>query len=79
MPDLNEGIESIFHALVQCKVATICWQVFNLGINTERTMNFPVLLERSLTGELKNNKAKIITLCWSIWRSRNDLVWNKKQ
>lgn len=31
----------------------------------------------NLTGH-SSSTARIITLCWSIWRSRNDLLWNNK-
>lgn len=25
-----------------------------------------------------NRRAEIVTLCWAIWRARNEMVWNKK-
>lgn len=78
-PVCKDGIESIFHALVQCKIASACWKIFDPGINTEDNMEFPVWLETNMQGQSIKNKAKIITLCWSIWRARNDLVWKGKR
>lgn len=78
-PVCDEGVEFFFHALVQCKVAAMCWHIHNPGINTEGTREFPEWLESNLSGQSNKNKAKIITLCWSIWRSRNDLVWSMKR
>lgn len=77
-PVCNGEVESISHALFQCKVAAMCWQAFNPSIATDGNMEFSVWLEQNLTGQSINYQAKIITLCWSIWRSRNDLFWNKK-
>lgn len=77
-PVCNEEIETIFHSLVQCKVAALCWRIYNPKIIMDVTMELPEWLERNLAGHSTQTNAKIITLCWSIWRSRNDLVWNNK-
>ncbi|XP_074347619.1 uncharacterized protein LOC141686484 [Apium graveolens] len=74
----HEEAESVFHSLVQCKAATLCWQIHNPNISTNETMEFAEWLERNLSGQPKQATAKIITLCWSIWRARNDLVWSNK-
>lgn len=74
----NEDIESIFHSLVQCKVAAQCWKIYSPSIITYGNRDFPDWLERNLHGNSNQISAKVITLCWSIWRSRNDLVWNNK-
>ncbi|XP_074374335.1 uncharacterized protein LOC141714732 [Apium graveolens] len=78
-PVCNEEPETIFHSLVQCKSAALCWQVYNARIITNVTMEFPEWLESNLLAQLAHTNAKIITLCWSIWRARNDLVWRNKR
>ncbi|XP_074352658.1 uncharacterized protein LOC141691804 [Apium graveolens] len=60
------------------KLATTCWKIFDPGIHIGDNEEFHTWLERNLTRKSDNIKAKVVTLCWSIWRSRNDLVWNKK-
>lgn len=78
-PVCNEEVESTIHSLVQCKVASLCWQIYNHNTTTTGNMDFTEWLENILTGKSNQNKAKIITMCWSIWRARNDLVWNNKR
>lgn len=78
-PVCNEEIETIFHSLVQCRAAALCWKVHNAEIPTNVTMDFSVWLERNLSAKSVQNNARIVTLCWSIWRARNDLVWNNKR
>ncbi|XP_074352290.1 uncharacterized protein LOC141691450 [Apium graveolens] len=78
-PVCNEAADTIMHILVQCKIAKACWQVFNAGTNIEGALKFIDWLAGILEGQSKNSKAKILTLCWSIWRSRNDLVWHNKR
>ncbi|KAK1366578.1 hypothetical protein POM88_042139 [Heracleum sosnowskyi] len=41
-------------------------------------IQFRVWLENALSGQSSYTTAKIITLYWSIWRARNDVVWNQK-
>ncbi|XP_074352009.1 uncharacterized protein LOC141691167 [Apium graveolens] len=78
-PVCDEVAETIMHILVLCKVVKACWQVFKAGINVDGALEFTDWLAGILEGQSKNNKANILTLCWSIWRSRNDLVWYNKR
>lgn len=50
--------------------------MFKLGINVVDNMELMNWLELNFAGQTSIIKAKIITLCWSIWRSRNDLIWS---
>ncbi|XP_074359806.1 uncharacterized protein LOC141699902 [Apium graveolens] len=77
-PVCHEEAESVFHSLVQCKAATLGWQIHNPNISTNETMEFAEWLDRNLSGQPTQATAKIITLCWSIWRARNDL-WTAAQ
>lgn len=78
-PVCNNGVESIYHALVQCEGAARCWHIVNQNIDTHTNMDFAQWLEGIVAGQSGDWKAKVITLCWSIWRARNDLVWNGKR
>ncbi|XP_074368866.1 uncharacterized protein LOC141708923 [Apium graveolens] len=77
-PVCHEEAESVFHSLVQCKATALFWQIHNPNISTNETMEFAEWLEWNLSGQPKQATAKIITLCWSIWRAGNDLVWSNK-
>lgn len=77
-PVCNEEVKSICHALVQCKTARACWQVFNPNIGTEGSWDFPVWLEQTLASQLITNKARVLILCWPIWRSEMILFETRK-
>lgn len=78
-PVCNEEEESVEHALVKCRLTGRVWQLYNQNITMEECREFPSWLKNRLTGQSKENKTKILTLCWSIWRARNDLVWNNRR
>lgn len=78
-PVCKEGAETIMHVLVQCKAASACWKVFETNISIEGDWEFMDWLAHILASQSHANKAKSLTLCWSVWRSRNDLVWNGKR
>ena len=50
-PICNEGVETIFHALVQCKLTTMCWKIFDPGINTDGDMDFLDWIQGILAGQ----------------------------
>lgn len=58
-PVCKEGVESICHALVQCKAADMCWQLFLPGTTTNSNMEFKIWLERILSCKPDNIKAKM--------------------
>ncbi|XP_074351958.1 uncharacterized protein LOC141691114 [Apium graveolens] len=60
---------SIRSTLLVKSVAKLSYQ----GVTCFRTW-----LSRVLNVVDKRKHAKIIMLCWSLWRSRNDLVWKQK-
>lgn len=78
-PVCHEAPETIYHALVTCRVAAKCWQYFSHSSSTLDFLDFPAWLNNKISGQSRENKAKALTLCWSIWRARNDLVWNNKR
>ncbi|KAL8119408.1 hypothetical protein AgCh_016796 [Apium graveolens] len=78
-PVCKEEAETIIHALAQCKSASACWKIFKQDISTEGDWDFMDWLNHVLAGQSSDSKAKILTLCWLIWRSRNDLIWNGKR
>lgn len=41
-------------------------------------MDFMIWMGMVYTSESPSKCAEAITLCWAIWRARNDLVWNQK-
>ncbi|XP_017245371.1 uncharacterized protein LOC108217030 [Daucus carota subsp. sativus] len=64
------GEESIVHALVTCPFAAQCWKTLRPDIHLDGVTDFTEWLDSATNAS--------ITLCWAIWRARNDLVWNLK-
>ncbi|XP_074341804.1 uncharacterized protein LOC141679194 [Apium graveolens] len=42
-------------------------------------MDFQEWMARFLSDQTVQNKVKCVTVCWAIWRARNDLVWSNKR
>lgn len=72
------GEETIFHSLVFCSFASSCWRILladNYGVLES---NFAEWLNNVMSRCGQVGKAEVIVVCWSIWKARNEIVWNKK-
>ncbi|XP_074336956.1 uncharacterized protein LOC141674130 [Apium graveolens] len=64
--------------MVSCPFAVSCWNKSFPGSQSIHTQVLEVWLEK-MFGKYSDNKyADIVTLCWALWRARNDVVWEKK-
>lgn len=70
--------ETIYHALVTCPFATQCWQTGLPNIILNAASDFSDWLLQNFQNRTKDECAVIATFCWTIWKARNDLVWNQK-
>lgn len=70
--------ETIYHALVTCPFVTQCWQTGLPNIFLNAASDFSDWLLQNFQNRTKDECAVIATLCWTIWKARNDLVWNQK-
>lgn len=66
------------HSLVSCQFARECWAILLPDTQFYETECFMTWLKHMFSTVGKGKYAEIITLCWSLWRSRNDLIWNQK-
>jgi hypothetical protein len=75
--------ESIEHLFISCPFARLLWRVVNFTYNLPSPTNIRNMFGNWLNGVDRNSKARIrigvSALCWSIWRCRNDIVFNKKR
>ncbi|KAL8105024.1 hypothetical protein AgCh_028986 [Apium graveolens] len=73
--------KSLWQIKAPPQVLNIIWRAANFSLPTMSQLQTKHVqwLQQVFTGQSSNIKAKIITLCWSIWRSRNDLVWNNRK
>lgn len=77
-PVCNGEDETIFHALVTCPFAHQCWQQVKPDVQLEFGRGFEGWLENVLCNISNDKKAMVFTVCWAIWKARNDKHWNKK-
>ncbi|KAL8098499.1 hypothetical protein AgCh_031317 [Apium graveolens] len=77
-PVCQEDAESVLHCLVQCRYAAFCWRIFKPDLCITEYRDFVDWLDQMLRNQPVNTSGKIITLCWSVWRARNGLIWNQR-
>uniref|UniRef100_A0A803NFH4 RNase H type-1 domain-containing protein n=1 Tax=Cannabis sativa TaxID=3483 RepID=A0A803NFH4_CANSA len=77
-PVCNSQEESIFHALVGCPVAALCWNRVGIGTAAPQHNSFFDWCASKFLVCDADQKKLLVALCWSIWNARNDKVWNNK-
>lgn len=77
-PACANDVESCFHALVGCQFARECWSVTNINVQFDQNQYFSEWLEGEIRRRSKDERALIVSICWVIWRARNDKVRNNK-
>jgi hypothetical protein len=67
--------EEIGHLLFHCSFSSQCWDTLNLIIPNSSDLT---LITESLKRQLQTPffMEIIVTMCWSIWMMRNDLIFN---
>lgn len=76
-PVCNSAEETIIHCFWDCIFARRCWSRPDL---TMLSGHFPTFLDwlDSLFQQFEDEKrAYFVMICWSIWKSRNEGVWNQ--
>ncbi|KAM6584214.1 hypothetical protein CsatB_011216 [Cannabis sativa] len=78
-PVCNNHEETIFHALVSCPAAALCWNRVGIGtvVNQQQENFFDWCSSVFLVLDADQRRL-LIALCWSLWNARNDRVWNNK-
>lgn len=66
------------HSLVTCHLARQCWTSLLPGIHYVGNSCFKSWMAFIFSAVDNRRLAEVITLCWTLWRARNDLVWNHK-
>lgn len=77
-PVCQEEEETTMHSLVSCRYAKQCWNILLPRNQWDEILDFKDWLQDVLSSVSTGKQAEVITLCWAIWRARNDLVWNQK-
>ncbi|XP_074351398.1 uncharacterized protein LOC141690503 [Apium graveolens] len=77
-PVCSTDVETIEHAIFLCPFVVQCCVALNKAIRCALGLSFSQWLENTLALCNKEQQAEIVTLCWAIWRARNEVVCNKK-
>ncbi|XP_074356170.1 uncharacterized protein LOC141695861 [Apium graveolens] len=75
-PVCNQETETTMHCLVSCHFVKQCWNIQMPDMQWEDETDFSDWLAPVLASTNIKKKAEVVTLCWHIWKSRNDLIWN---
>ncbi|XP_074341789.1 uncharacterized protein LOC141679182 [Apium graveolens] len=71
-------INVAWRALIHCLPTLVQLQIKRVDTHGGTFSNFATWLEYVLASASLKIQAEIITLCWTIWRNRNDIVWNQR-
>ncbi|XP_062080209.1 uncharacterized protein LOC133784961 [Humulus lupulus] len=77
-PFCNTCPESIPHVLLSCSFSQVCWNILGVQIDPDDPGVFVVQLAKILENTHAENLLHIPMLCWALWKSRNELIWNQK-
>ncbi|XP_074373498.1 uncharacterized protein LOC141713827 [Apium graveolens] len=72
------GAETVEHILCNCALAVQCWQIILPQVLINNCTSLVQWWEKVLEVCDNEKRAEVVTVCWSIWKVRNELVWNKK-
>ena len=74
--------ETVEHLFISCPLAKLLWRTVNFTSDITPPTNISNMFADWLDGIDKRSKAKIrigvSALCWTIWRVRNDIIFNQK-
>jgi hypothetical protein len=78
-----DSIETVQHLFLSCPFAQIIWRMIYFTYNIPPPANITNMFGNWLNGVEKKDKVRIrigvSALCWSIWTTRNDLIFNKQK
>ena len=74
--------ETVEHLFISCPLARLIWRTVNFTYDLPSPTSVTNMFGNWLNGVDRKSKARIrigvSALCWSIWRCRNDIIFNKK-
>uniref|UniRef100_A0A803P3E2 RNase H type-1 domain-containing protein n=1 Tax=Cannabis sativa TaxID=3483 RepID=A0A803P3E2_CANSA len=69
--------ETTTHALLTCDFARACWAVFGWPVTVDPSSTFGYWFELLQNTSDIDFICRATTLCWTLWKARNKVVWNK--
>ncbi|XP_062089022.1 uncharacterized protein LOC133795584 [Humulus lupulus] len=77
-PFCNSCRESTSHVLFSCSFSQVCWNLLGVQIDPDDPGVFADHFAKLLDSTQADNILLIPMLCWALWKSRNELIWNQK-
>lgn len=77
-PVCNGDGETILHAMVTCLFVVLCWQRILPEVQQLVGDSFEGWLEVVLSKVNFDRRTLVVTMCWAIWKVRNEKHWNQK-
>ena len=75
--------ETVEHLFISCPFARLLWRIVNITYDLPPPTNTTNMFGNWLNGVDRISKARIrigvSALCWSIWRCRNDIMFNRNK
>lgn len=69
--------ETIDHVFLRCTLAIQCWLIVLPGMQYTGQSLYQ-WWEQVCNMSDNGKRAEVAAVCWSIWRARNEVVWNKR-
>lgn len=70
--------ETVFHVLVSCPFASQCWRrILQLRYDSS-TYSFVEWFTMVLNSQTIYKWSEVAMMCWGIWKSRNEVMWQQK-
>ncbi|XP_019161012.1 PREDICTED: uncharacterized protein LOC109157617 [Ipomoea nil] len=74
----NGEFETSWHLFVDCKISKELWRAVDFNFITSSTCSFTHWFTINMPHLSLTHLGLFITICWEIWRQRNDKIWNNK-
>lgn len=74
----RQEAETTTHILLQCSFAASCWSIYYSTTTNNEEWDFTEWFVHYLLSKSMEERDSMVTLCWAIWRSRNDVIWQQK-
>ncbi|KAM6582866.1 hypothetical protein CsatB_009868 [Cannabis sativa] len=76
-PLCNSFPETSIHLFTSCSFAQSCWRKAFGSVRGSIEGTFTAWFDYGLTHWPNDDIIQISMLCWALWKTRNDLIWNK--
>lgn len=77
-PICNVEDETIIHALVCCPMIAEMWLTIHPDIHQDTNGDFFSWLKGVFEQISQDRRAMVATVCWAMWKHRNEKVWNNR-